>query len=613
MMNQEQIAACDRAVDAYPHYYVSDEDVASFGPLRFAVALSNLVVSYRVGVGEPWEDSGVKEPYFSDNPRYRRCTAAEAGDPEPLADPMADQYDAWHRAMEAGTGEWRPEWGRMDADDRMTLYAVVSGVRDIVAAGRAVLDAIPVDGKPEPQAPTQLPPGAEPWLPADHDRFVAWLRDPDRKPANAAFTAGAARQAGYAVESSGLFEVRAELDRIKRGDPPSPQPDIGDPFTLAQLADPEAFGDDDLHEEYDFRIGPVPAEVAALPPVQRRARLVDALARFATDYRPGGKPGDPFALANLTERDVVRLKKAARERFGTKPVSHLADETAVGEMRSAVESLAADHRPAGQEKAAEPVRERSPLAGTWNWPDAIDKVRNGTANLIEREPFVVHDDGSATCAKSSLKADYVKRAIGGGSWVRCAPNGGPLPPEPPTPGQRFAATFIRASREGSDRQPCLTVEQVGDAGVENAVAFGYLPVPGVDVPGAVAEFVGRNLDRFVADERFALATQYRRNHDALRQQMGDASDVCRADDRAALLASIARYGVPGAEPVAGDVGEALRGLWERAAAAEREACAVEIQGVADRQGPNSVGMTFSLAAKLVREWSGVGKGAARAD
>ena len=43
---------------------------------------------------------------------------------------------------------------------------------------------------------------------SDCERFLEWLKDTGRKPANWAFTAGMARDAAYAVEQSGILERR---------------------------------------------------------------------------------------------------------------------------------------------------------------------------------------------------------------------------------------------------------------------------------------------------------------------------------------------------------------------------------------------------------------------
>lgn len=48
----------------------------------------------------------------------------------------------------------------------------------------------------------------------DYKRFLAWLKDPERKPANLAFTAGIERDAAYAVEDSGLLKTQAKLDSL---------------------------------------------------------------------------------------------------------------------------------------------------------------------------------------------------------------------------------------------------------------------------------------------------------------------------------------------------------------------------------------------------------------
>ena len=74
-----------------------------------------------------------------------------------------------------------------------------------------------------------------------------------------------------------------------------------------------------------------------------------------------------------------------------------------------------------------------------------------------------------------------------------------IEPREPTPGQRYAATFIRGSVEGSDAQPCVTVEQLDDAGeVGNAMIVGYVPFPWEDVPATLVKFIGANMDRFAA-------------------------------------------------------------------------------------------------------------------
>lgn len=48
----------------------------------------------------------------------------------------------------------------------------------------------------------------------DYERFLAWLKDPDRKPANMAFTAGIERDAAYAVEDSGLLKCASKMQAL---------------------------------------------------------------------------------------------------------------------------------------------------------------------------------------------------------------------------------------------------------------------------------------------------------------------------------------------------------------------------------------------------------------
>ena len=48
----------------------------------------------------------------------------------------------------------------------------------------------------------------------DYKRFLAWLIDPERKPANTAFTAGIERDAAYAVEDSGILKAQGKLDAL---------------------------------------------------------------------------------------------------------------------------------------------------------------------------------------------------------------------------------------------------------------------------------------------------------------------------------------------------------------------------------------------------------------
>ncbi len=198
------------------------------------------VMVYREGLDQPWQRSTVSsiDGLFEEGRGAVECSATDAGDPDPA--PAAEPVQP-------------SDLCRTPTVDRIL---------------------------------------ADTWTPDEEARFAAWLADSSRQSPALTFTAGAVRWAADAVWDSGVLDRRtpAEFEKI---------PEIGDDFTLAELAQ---LGLEDCVEEYVCRIGQVPEAIASQPEGRRQAMLVDALSKFATDCRAGGRPvptkaGDKAAVS----------------------------------------------------------------------------------------------------------------------------------------------------------------------------------------------------------------------------------------------------------------------------------------------------------------------------
>ena len=119
----------------------------------------------------------------------------------------------------------------------------------------------------------------------DFQRLVEWSRDPSRKPAEAAFTAGVTRDAASAVESSGL------LDRVAAAVAPTGEP--GQPFTLNDLL---VWPFSRVLAECHARHVDLPQ--THTPPMANVHRVIE---RFATDYvATVPPPSDPTPAGGET-------------------------------------------------------------------------------------------------------------------------------------------------------------------------------------------------------------------------------------------------------------------------------------------------------------------------
>lgn len=142
------------------------------------------------------------------------------------------------------------------------------------------------------------------------DRFLAWLKDTNRKPADLAFTAGQERQAAYAVE--GVFlqakEHGAAIEKLKQA------------WSEINVLKLQVERLKDKYESCEQCDGSTDAGVFCVPCWNRVNLQVDGLRKklaLLVSCQPGGQAALPEAAVDSFEPDKITFSEWKDERFKT--------------------------------------------------------------------------------------------------------------------------------------------------------------------------------------------------------------------------------------------------------------------------------------------------------